>query len=248
MLRDRRSAAHGPGARASLGEGAGGGRREAAAAVRGGVEREWGGWGGARARARAPVAARQASQETRKLEADMRMVLHTLERYHGGTHLSWKGGPVNPEHPCRFSNNPLGEAGNPYRELSFTCQVQNDKMVATVPLESPFVRHLFQGSPRDLQTYREDREIRIDPGETHRRQPTIKSLSPDGERIYMNLTYEITNTQNTTKRSCLFMAYNAKEFSELLDCLLGTQTQVAWEESESESAGGVGERERRWRG
>jgi hypothetical protein len=159
----------------------------------------------------------------RKLEKDMQMVLRVLERHHTGTYLSWIGGPVNPEHPCRFRSNPLGPQNDPWNELNFTCQVQNDKMVATVPLESMFVRQLHKYDHDDLEVYRWYRDAWLDPGETLSEQPTIKTLSPAGQRIYLKLTYKISRTENGTKRSCLFMAYDAKEFAELLDCLLDTE-------------------------
>jgi hypothetical protein len=167
----------------------------------------------------------EASQEEKqRLQQDMEMVLSVLERSHPGTLLSYIGGPVNPEHPCRFRRNPPAPRDDPCRELSFTCQVQNDKMVAIVPLESMFVRTLIQDETRDLETYREQRDVQIYPGEMIRRHRDLRVWEEDGTVVYINLTYEINRTQNTTKRSCLFMAPDAAEFAQLLDILLDTKT------------------------
>jgi hypothetical protein len=162
-------------------------------------------------------------QEQKELEAELRdKVLATLQTLHPGTVVSHEGHPtVNPVHRVRFMRNPLGPRDDENTVLQFTCQVVNDKLVATIPLAHPFVRRLHE-NPEDLAEY--TRCLNDAPlAATVEYQEEIEYEKPDGENIGICLTYEIGGSwTDVTERSCLLMADNAEEFAELLDVVLGT--------------------------
>jgi hypothetical protein len=164
-----------------------------------------------------------SEEESKELEKHMRLVLRVLEHYHPGTHLSWIGGPVNPEHPCRFRSNPEALPGDPETEVLFTCQVQHDKLVAIVPLRSPFVRRAHHNAERDLALYRRCLMCVVPPGKTMIKDTDIDFQTDSGEEIVIKLTYEVSRRDNITRRECVLQANTCVEFAELLDCFLGTE-------------------------
>jgi hypothetical protein len=118
--------------------------------------------------------------------------------------------------------NQLGPRNDKDTVLHFTCQVVKDKMVASIPLASPFIRLLHE-RPEDLAKYTRHLTEQSPEAATLKYQKEIGYEKNDMEDIRISLTHEICRSWTDIKEiSCLLMADNSEEFSELLDVLLGT--------------------------
>jgi hypothetical protein len=166
-------------------------------------------------------------QEQRDLDAQLEhMVLDELESAHTHTVLPYipREHDVTPIRPCRFIRDPVGSNEDPNNVLLFTCRVENNKIMAAIPLASPFVRRMHV-TPEDLADYTHHMRESIRPGTSRFYEKTNVFQTPGGEHIRICVTYMIDRRRPPTRtaKNFLLFATNPAEFAQLLDVLLGTQ-------------------------
>ena len=174
------------------------------------------------------------AQEQRALDTQLeRMVLDELESAHTHTVLLpyiTRQYDVTPTRACRFVRDPSGSNEDPNNVLLFTCRVENNKIMAKIPLSSPFVRRMHV-APEDLADYTHHMRESIRPGTSRFYEKTNVFRTPDGEDIRICVTYMIDRRRPPTRtaKNLLLFATNPAEFAQLLDALLGTQISAAVE-------------------
>lgn len=168
------------------------------------------------------------AQEQRALDTQLeRMVLDELESAHTHTVLLpyiTRQYDVTPTRACRFVRDPSGSNEDPNNVLLFTCQVENNKIMAKIPLSSPFVRRMHV-TPVDHAGYLFYMGGTVRRGDTQLIEESIAFQTPNGEDIRIRVTYMLNRRgpRPKTEKHLLLFATNPAEFAQLLDALLGTQ-------------------------